>query len=82
MPVRIGGLLDGLNVELYDPELMMHPMWWVSSEGALLLSVLSVVFFVAYSVCCPARAGDCSLNVHDAPVKGMCVCPCIRRRRT
>eukprot|EP00750_Incisomonas_marina_P016981 INCI19711.1.p1 GENE.INCI19711.1~~INCI19711.1.p1 ORF type:complete len:425 (-),score=57.91 INCI19711.1:159-1433(-) len=70
MPVRIGGLLDGLNVELYDPELMIHPMWWVSSEGALLLSVLSVVFFVCYSVCCPARAGECSLNVHDTPAKG------------
>ena len=62
-----GGLLDGLNVNEYRWENLLVPMWWVSSEGALLLAVGSIVFFVVYNLLCPTRAGECNFNVHDAP---------------
>ena len=66
MPIQ-SGLFAGLNLDEYRLDNMLHPMWWVSTEGALLLTVASIVFFVMYSTCCPARAGECSLNIHDAP---------------
>lgn len=61
-----GGLLHGVDWREYQWENLLYPMWWVSSEGAVLLTVLSVVTFLLYTTLCPARAGECSLNVHEA----------------
>ena len=62
--------MEGLDTSNYKLEFMMYPMWWVSGEGALLLAGLSILFFLSYAICCPARAGECSLNIHDAPTRG------------
>ena len=62
-----GGLLAGIDYDNFRLDLMVHPMWWVSSEGAILLTVVGAVCFLALALCCPAPTYEESDGARDLP---------------
>ncbi len=67
MPMQQGGLLEGIDYDSYRLDLMVHPMWWVSSEGALLLTAAGAVCFLVMALCCPAPTDEESARARDLP---------------